>query len=104
RRSALFRASWTAVFIEEIIDPGAGALERPVRRRDIDLQQLEFIRRFRAFVHLHPNASLFRNHFALTVVGAAARPISKLLGTCLRADILHVRYHTVAAFLTSERR
>src|SRR5438552_11399302 len=58
----VLRMARAAVLVKEVIDPGARALERPVRRRNVDFQQIQFIRRLRAIVDLDPDTSLFRNH------------------------------------------
>src|SRR5262249_19236752 len=102
--SVRLRMPGTTVFVEEVIDPGTRAFQRAIRRRDIDLQQLELIRGFRTVVNLHPDARLLRNHFALAIIGAPAWAISKLLGASLRADMLHVAEDAIAAFLAAEYR
>src|SRR6266436_174404 len=94
--------SRTAVALQEVIDVGTRALQRTVRRRNVNLQKLELVRGFRTLVDLHPDTRLLRNDFALAVVGAAARPIAQLLRTGLRAHVLHIAQHAVAACLTSE--
>src|ERR1041385_13163 len=53
RRTGL-RMPWTAVFVQEIVDPGARSLQRSIRRRYVDLQKFDFIRRLCAFVNLDP--------------------------------------------------
>src|SRR6266540_4552694 len=70
--------SGTAVFIEEVIDPGTRAFQRAIRRRDVHLQQFQLIRGLRAVVYLHPDTGLLRNHLAPAIVGTTAWAISKL--------------------------
>ena len=96
--------SGTAVFIEEIVDPRARPPERTIRRGDVHLQQFELIGRLRALIHFDPDAWLLRNDFTLAVTGAAARAVSQLLRTSLRADILHVPEHAIPAGLAAEHR
>src|SRR5262245_19560405 len=102
-RRILFCVSRTAIFVEEIIDPRARAFQGTDRGRNINLQKLQLIRGLRAFVHLNPNAGLFRYHLALSHICSPAWPISELLRTGLRANILHVRQDAIPARLTAER-
>src|SRR5215831_8415288 len=94
--------SGTAVFVEEVIDPGTGTFQRAIRRRNVHLQQFHLVRGFRAVVYLHPDTRLLRNDLALAVVGAAAWTISKLLWASLRTYMLHVAEHAIAAFLAAK--
>src|SRR5262245_6377670 len=96
--------SRAAILVEEEIDPGAGSLQRTIRRRDVNLQQFHFIRSLGAFVDFDPNAGLLRNHFALSAVRAATWPISKLLWASLRAHMLYVPQNAIPAFLATEYR
>src|SRR5262249_4072850 len=87
--------SGTAIFFEEVIDPGTRAFQRAIRRRDVHLQQFQLIRGFRAVVYLHPDTGLLRNHFAPAIVCTAAWAVSKLLWASLRTYMLHVTSHAI---------
>src|SRR5206468_7448499 len=71
-----------AVALEKVVDPGAGALERPIRGRDVLRERLDAAGRLRALVHAHPDAGPI-HHFAAAEPGAAARTVAHLLGAGL---------------------
>src|SRR4029079_4133819 len=98
----LLRPSWTAVALEIVVEPRRGAGHRAIRRRDEGLETLDLVRRLGALHHFHPDARLLGDDLALAVVGAAARAVAHLLGTGLRADVLHAAEHAVAAVLAAE--
>ena len=88
---------------EEIVDPGRGARERAVGRRDEGLQIGDAVGGLGALVDRHPDALLI-DDLAAAHERAAARPVAHLLRTRLRADVLHVAEHAVAARLAAEHR
>src|SRR5258708_2669288 len=54
RSSGLWMAR-PAILVEEVIEPCARALERTIRRWNVNLEQVQFIRGFRTIVHLDPD-------------------------------------------------
>src|SRR5438552_3575765 len=96
--------SGTAVSAQKEIEPGTGALQRTIRRRNVDLEGIDLIRGFCPFINAHPDARLLGNDFALSIVGSTARTVSKLLGAGLRTHVLQIRNHAIAAGLATEGR
>src|SRR5262249_24024706 len=78
------------------------ALERPIRRWDIDLQQFHFIGGLCALVGFYPDTLLLRDDFALAIECTATRSIPELFGTGLRTNILQIGNDAVAAFLAAK--
>src|SRR6266446_10513947 len=92
-----------AVALEEVVDPGAGALERPIRGRDVLRERLDAAGRLRALVHAHPDAWPVHD-LAAAEPGTAARTVAHLLGAGLWTHVFHVAQHAVAAGLAAEHR
>src|SRR5712691_5388890 len=74
-----------AVALEEVVDPGARALQRPMRRRDVDLQGFDAAGGSGPLVDVDPDARLV-HHLAAAEMCAPARAVAELLGTGLWAD------------------
>src|SRR5947208_6088055 len=96
--------SRTAVAAQKVVDVGAGAFQGTVLWRNIDLEEFQFFGGLRPLINTHPYTSLLGNHFALAVVGSTAGPVSQLLRTRLRTDILHVAQNAIATSLTAKDR
>src|SRR5262245_21377542 len=86
------------VTLQEIVQPGAGAGERPVRRRDERAQVVDAARPRGPLVDAVPDARLVHD-LASPHVGAAARAVAQLLGARLRTHVFEMPEHTVAARL-----
>src|SRR5262249_28180104 len=104
RRRNFFWMSRPTVFLEKIIDPGTRALERTIRRWNVDFQQFHFIRGFCPLVSFYPDTLLLRDDFALAVECTATRSVPELLRTGLRTHILQIGDDAVAAFLAAKGR
>ena len=96
-------ASRTAVAVQEVVDPGAGALERAIGRRHVDRQLVEAPPGAGSRLHAHPDARLV-DHLAAPEIGAATRAIAEVLGAGLGAHVLQVPEDAVAAGLAAEQR
>src|SRR5262249_7131577 len=92
-----------AVALEEVVDPGARALEGAVGRGDVADQVADAASRPRPVVHREPDAGL-GDHLAPAEMSSPARAVPELLGAGLRADVLEVAEDAVAARLTAEHR
>src|SRR5207244_3088352 len=92
------------VTIEEVVDPRAGVAQPAIGRRHVDLETVERVPDLRAIVHGDPDARLVGNDLAASLIRPAARSVPELLGTRLRADVLEMTEHAVAARLAAEER
>src|SRR6267142_290986 len=92
------------VAIQEVVDPRAGAAKLAVGRRDVGLQRVEAARALRAVIDSDPDARLVRHDLATALIRSAAGPVAKLLRARLRAHVLEMAQHAVAARLAPEER
>src|SRR5262245_63786967 len=93
----LGRGRRAAVAIEEVVEPGAGALERAGGGRHVGEQVADPAGGAGPLVHPDPDARLVGHDLAAPEVSAPARTVPELLRARLRADVLQVAEHAVAA-------
>src|SRR3974390_1936615 len=96
--------SRTAIAVQEIVDIGTGALERPFPRRDVNFQLSRSLRGLRSLINLYPHASPVREHLALAIKCATAGAIPQILWTRHGADVFCVAEHAIAASLAAKQR